>query len=49
MQWLKLEKHKIDFLALATRKEKNPWIAKFYLVFGLGFFAYLFYHILFAA
>ncbi|MDA0340500.1 MAG: hypothetical protein O3B74_02765 [Proteobacteria bacterium] len=47
MKWFPQEKHRIDFLGLATRKEKNPWLEKLYLVFGLCFFAYIFYSLLF--
>jgi hypothetical protein len=47
MKWFPQEKHRIDFLGLATRKEKNPWMEKFYVVFGLCFFAYVFYGIFF--
>ena len=47
MKWFPQEKHRIDFLGLATRKEKNPWMEKFYVVFGLCFFAYVFYSIFF--
>jgi len=47
MKWFPQEKHRIDFLGLATRKEKNPWMEKFYVAFGLCFFAYVFYSIFF--
>ena len=47
MKWFPKEKHRIDFLGLATRKEKNPWLEKFYFVFGFGFFCYIFYVLLF--
>ena len=47
MEWFPKEKHRIDFLSLATRKEKNPWLEKFYLVVGLGFFAWVFYQMFF--
>ena len=35
------EKHRIDFLGLATRKERNPWLARFYLTVGILFFGYV--------
>ena len=35
------EKHRIDFLGLATRKERNPWLAGFYLVVGVLLFGYI--------
>ena len=41
------EKHRIDFLALATRKEKNPWMEKFYVAVGLAFFGYVLYTMFF--
>tara|TARA_B100001123_G_scaffold168945_1_gene194287 strand:- start:584 stop:733 length:150 start_codon:yes stop_codon:yes gene_type:complete len=47
MQWFPREKHKIDFFALATRKEKNRWLEKIYLICGIGFFGYAFYHLFF--
>lgn len=37
------EKHRIDFLGLLTRKERNPWLDRFYFVLGVLFFGYLFY------
>ena len=49
MQWFPREKHKIDFLSLATRKEKNPWVEKFYVVVGLAFFGWVVYQMLFGA
>jgi hypothetical protein len=47
MKWFPQEKHKIDLFGLATRKEKNPWMEKFYLAVGLLFFGYVFYSLLF--
>ena len=47
MEWFPKEKQKIDFLALATRKEKNPWMEKFYVVVGLAFFAWVIYQMIF--
>ena len=47
MKWFPREKHRIDFLGLALRKEKNTWLEKFYLGFGLLFFAYIFYSLFF--
>tara|TARA_R110000868_G_scaffold21533_4_gene89143 strand:- start:2440 stop:2589 length:150 start_codon:yes stop_codon:yes gene_type:complete len=48
MKWFPQEKQSIDFLGLATRKEKNPWVEKFYLAVGLCFFAYVFYSLVFS-
>ncbi len=39
------EKHRIDFLGLATRKESNPWLARLYLAAGILFFAYVFFEL----
>jgi hypothetical protein len=47
MKWFPKEKHRIDFLGLATRREKNPWMEKFYFAFGMCFFAYIFYSLFF--
>lgn len=47
MKWFPQEKHKIDLFGLATRKEKNPWMEKFYLAVGLLFFGYVFYNLFF--
>lgn len=47
MKWFPQEKQKIDFLGLATRKEKNPWMEKLYLAIGLLFFGYVFYSLFF--
>jgi hypothetical protein len=47
MKWFPREKHRIDFLGLAFGKETNPWLEKFYLGFGLLFFAYIFYSLFF--
>ena len=47
MDWFPKEKQRIDFLGLATRKEKNPWVEKFYLVVGTVFFAWIFYEMIF--
>lgn len=41
MEWFPKEKQKIDFLSLATRKEKNPWVEKFYVIVGLTFFGWV--------
>ena len=40
------EKHKIDFLSLAVRKESNPWMARFYFLVGVVFFGYIFYELI---
>lgn len=40
------DKHRIDFLALASRKESNPWISRFYFLVGIVFFAYVFYELI---
>lgn len=37
------EKYKLDLLGLATRKERNPWLERFYLVVAVAFFGYLLY------
>lgn len=42
------EKHRIDFLGLATRKETNPWLARLYLAVGILFFAYAFFELVVA-
>ncbi|MGB0632029.1 MAG: hypothetical protein ACPGRZ_15175 [Alphaproteobacteria bacterium] len=47
MEWFPREKHKIDFLSLATRKEKNPWMEKFYVAVGLTFFGWVLYQMFF--
>ena len=43
MKLLFREKHRIDFIGLATRKEKNPWLSALYLISGIAFFGYIFY------
>ncbi|MFT5485649.1 MAG: hypothetical protein ACI9JL_001416 [Paracoccaceae bacterium] len=48
MKWFPKEKQRIDFLGLAMRKEKNPWMERFYLAIGLLFFAYVFYSLFFS-
>ena len=40
------EKHRIDFLGLATRKEQNPWLARFYLAIGVLLFGYIAYELI---
>ncbi len=47
MKWFPQEKQRIDFFGLAMRKEKHPWMEKFYLVIGLLFFGYVFYSLFF--
>ena len=47
MEWFPKEKQKIDFLSLATRKEKNPWMEKFYVIIGLAFFGWVLFQIFF--
>ena len=47
MKFLPREKYRIDFIGLATRKETNPWMARFYLAIGLLFFGYVFATLLF--
>lgn len=42
------EKHRIDFLGLATRKERNPWLARLYLVTGIAFFGYVIFELVMA-
>lgn len=41
------EKHRIDFLGLAARREENPWLSRFYLVVGIVFFAWVLHEMLF--
>jgi hypothetical protein len=48
MKWFPQEKQRIDFLDLATRKEKSPWMDRFYLTIGLLFFGFLFYSLVFS-
>ncbi|MEX2453491.1 MAG: hypothetical protein WD470_02240 [Rhodospirillaceae bacterium] len=43
MKWFPREKQKIDFLGLATRKERSPFMEKFYLLVAVAFFGYLIY------
>ena len=47
MEWFPKEKQKIDFLSLATRKEKNPWVEKFYVIVGLAFFGWVLFQMFF--
>ncbi len=47
MNWFPREKQKLDLLGLFTRKEKNPWVEKFYVVIGLLFFGYVLYTMFF--
>ena len=47
MKWFPQEKQKIDFLGLAMRKEKNPWMERLYLTIGVLFFGYVLYSLFF--
>lgn len=47
MKWFPREKHRIDFLGLATRPEKNPWLEAFYLAIGILFFGFVIYGLIF--
>ncbi len=49
MKFFPREKHRIDFVGLATRPEKNRWLARLYVVIGILFFGYVFYSLAFGA
>jgi hypothetical protein len=42
------EKQKLDLFGLFTRKERSPWMERFYLCVSLAFFGWLIYRTWFA-